>query len=86
MQIILTLAGDHLPGSYTYRTDNQQLIGRIFTPSTREDFATALYQFRQDLRIAPVDTDSMAYLTSSSRRYIDKWVMGDGPDNLGRRQ
>ena len=85
MQIILTPAGEHLPGSYTYRTEDQRLIGRIFTPTSREDFVAALHAFRTDLDSAPIDADPLSSLSESSRRYITQWAIGDGPDNSHRR-
>lgn len=85
MMIILTQAGAHLPGSYTYRTEDQRLIGRIFTPSSKEDFVTELSQFRTDLCAAPIDADPLSSLSESSRRYIMQWMIGDGPDNSHRR-
>jgi hypothetical protein len=81
MTIILTLAGEHLPGAYTYRTDDQRLIGRIFTPRIRADFDTALRQYRRALGYAPIDTDPASTLSASSRRYIARWMPGDGIDN-----
>lgn len=83
--IILTLAGDHLPGGYTYRTADTQLIGRIFTPTSRQDFEKELKQFRADLCAALLETDPLAALSVSSRRYIEQWVIGDGLDNSHRR-
>ena len=85
MPIILTPAGEHLPGAYTYRTHDQQLIGRIFTPTSRQDFVEALGQYRHDLGSAPVETDPLADLSKSSRRYFEQWISGDGPDNSPRR-
>lgn len=85
MRIILTPAGDHLPGAYTYRTADQRLIGRIFTPKSRQDFVEALRQYRIDLGTAPIEADALASLSDSSRRYIEQWIIGDGPDNSHRR-
>lgn len=85
MQIILTPAGGHLPGAYTYRTDDQRLIGRIFAPASREDFVAALQQYRKDLCLAAIEADPLAALSESSRRYIERWIIGDGRDNSHRR-
>lgn len=85
MRIILTTAGDHLPGAYTYRTADQRLIGRIFTPASTQDFVDQLQQYRRDLGTAPIEADPLANLSESSRRYIERWIIGDGPDNSHRR-
>ena len=80
MHIILTQAGDHLPGAYTYRTEDQRLIGRIFTPISRQDFVEQIRQFRIDLDTAPLETDILADLSGSSRQYIDHWIIGGGAE------
>lgn len=69
--IILTLAGAHLPGGYTYRTEDQRLIGRIFTPTTRADYWDELAQFQRDLGSAPLETGYYTDLSEQSRRFID---------------
>lgn len=70
--VILTPAGDHLPGSYTYRTEDQRLIGRIFSARSRQDYEAALAQFRADLGVAPLETDPLADLSDQSRAFIER--------------